>query len=686
MSGQNESARRLARLLDEDQEAIAAAWAERTYQNASFRPADDWLSSLVDSSTRGLKAMSDYLLNRSDTALKYYLTELSLACLRSGYESAEVTESLLLCKEAILPAIARVFSADALATWAVIAELDTCLRWMVRYFDSIYAAQTNRRLKQQHEHIMRMLMLSDEPPGTIEIDDVLRSIAQGIIDSIEVDHCDFYLVEASKNRLVPKFGVSMFPRPTQLAELFLNTSPDLTTDVFLRQVLEQKEPLVCPNVQADPRMSRTLAGRMGTKSILAVPLMTHDRVLAVAVTGTFRDYRAFTQEQIELAWDISKAGTLLIENAQLYAERLAESQSIQRGISALLQELELEEVLKIVCTEAQRLTGAQNSAAYLLQDAAWLQLFFSMGDIPIHDRIPVEQSLIGMALREGKTQLTNAPDRDERLFRPSHDIRNLLVAPLIANGRAVGALYAASKPSDFNEDDARIVGIFADQAAIAIENARLQERLRQMAALEERERLAREIHDNLAQSLSILKLQASNVGELLRTAQTEQAQVFLAEMIKTANEAHADAREAIFSLRHGASSAAEFMANLRSLLERYRRTYALDARLVVRDEDLSDLPTNVVVQLSRIIQEALTNMRKHAGASAVTVRLARTDGQLWVTVEDNGLGFDPGAVKKSEGSGVGLQIMRERTESLGGVLTVDALPGQGTRIVAQIPF
>lgn len=686
MGNQTESARVLAFLLAEYGDRIASTWAELTYRNASFRPGEHWRDILIKSWSAGLQAAIDYLVDGNAAALETYLTNLSHACLRSGYEMGEVTEALLLCKDAVLPVIAEALGVGGAMAWAVIGELDTCLRWMVRQFNAIYAAEANSRLKRQHEHIMRMLRLGSESPGMLEIDVVLRSIAEGIIDSIENDHCHFYLVDTNANRLLPMVGISRTDVQPEMTRLFLDSSPDLTTDVFLRQVLEQKAPLVSSNAQLDTRVNRNLIGAMGTKSILAVPLIAHDRVLAIAVTGTFDEFRTFTEEQIELAWDVAKAGTLLIENARLNAARLAESQSIQRGISALLQELELEEVLKIVCTETQRLTGAQDSAAYLLQDDDWLQLFFSMGELPIHERIPTEQSLTGAALRERKTMLTNTPGSDQRLFRTAHTIRNMLIAPLIANGRRVGALYAASKPTDFDEEDARIVGIFADQAAIAIENARLQEQLRQMAKLEERERLAREIHDNLAQALSILKLQASNIGDLLRAGQVEQAQTFLAEMIKTAGEAHADAREAIFSLRHSASSPAEFIAGLKSHLEHYRRTYGLDAQLVIQEADLNELPANVVVQLSRIIQEALTNVRKHASASAVVVRLEKAERSLTVTVEDNGQGFDFDPANRKENGGVGLQIMRERTESLGGVLTIAAQPGHGTRVVAQLPL
>lgn len=686
MNNRSQIGEKLAALLDQHQVAIAASWAEKVYQNASFRPDDMWLKVLLASTTQGLSAMSAALATGSYLDLEAYLVQLSYACLRSGFESGEVTEALLLCKDAILPEISRLHSYDLEYVLAMIAELDTCLRWTAGHFNTLYATEMNRRLRGQHEHIVRMLKLGQQAPASLDIADILRHIAQGIISSIEADHCDFYLVDENQSHFMPMSGISKTPLPPMLVENFLKQSPDVNTDIFLREIMERKEPLVCHNAQSDPRANRELINLLGVKSVLAVPLVAHDMVLAIAMTGTFDSYRTFTQEQIELAWDVARAGTLIIENARLYEKRLAEYQSFQRGISALLQELELEDVLKIVCTEAQRMTGTRGSAVYLLDGDEWLQLFFHTGDNPAFERIPIADSLTGLALREGRTILTNCPAEDKRLFCNSGDITNLLTAPLIANGKATGVLYAVNKPLGFTDDDAHLIGIFADQAAIAIENAQLHRQVRHMAALEERERLAREIHDNLAQALSVLKLQASHVEDLLQHNLNEKARTYAAEMIKTAEEAYLDAREAIFSLRNSASSYADFLPMLQAHLERYHRIYGLDAHLETQDAVTISLPTTTMIQVTRIIQEALANVRKHAKANSVHVYLTQNDEHLIIKIADDGQGFDPAAVTTSDVSGVGLQIMRERAESAGGKLEVETQPGKGTHVVVYVPW
>lgn len=523
------------------------------------------------------------------------------------------------------------------------------------------------------------------------MDEILRRIARAITAAVGVDHCGFYVLSDDGGRLLPRLGIDRRPLPPASVETFLNQPLDPDAHPGLRQVLDEKAPLACTNAQTDPRVDPAMATALGLKSFLALPLTADGRVLAVALATTFDTYRAFTPHEIELAADIASAAAPALENARLLAEsvhRLAENESIQRVTSTLLQGLDLKAVLQVVCREAQHLTGARGSSVYALEGDAALRLVSSTGEDPELDCIPVDQSLAGVVLRTGQLAVSNQAEGDERLFHSpaASPPSNMAVAPLCAAGRTVGVLYIANKPGAFTEGDTRLIRMFANQAAIAIVHAQLQQRVRALAALEERERLAREIHDNLAQALGLLKLQASRAADLLRGGQVEPAQAFLAELTHVASEAQADAREAIFNLRHSPGAEADLAAALRAQLERYRATYGLDVRLDLPEAGLADLPAPVVTQLTRIIQEALANVRKHARASQAWVRLELGREGLNVTIEDNGRGFDPAAVLEAAGDGAGLHIMRERAEGLGGRLDVVARPAAGTRIVAHMPL
>jgi PAS domain S-box-containing protein len=212
---------------------------------------------------------------------------------------------------------------------------------------------------------------------------------------------------------------------------------------------------------------------------------------------------------------------------------------------------------------------------------------------------------------------------------------------------------------------------------------------RVLAGLEERERLARGLHDNLAQVLGYATVQAQAVRELLAKGQTDVADTHLARLVDATREAHADAREYILGVKTGISSEQGFPAALGQYLQRFGQTCGLDTELIVPESEAlaeASLEPTVEIQLVRIVQEALTNVRKHAGATSVRVSLAIGDGRVQVMVEDDGRGFDPARLPADDAQNFGLDIMRERAEEVEGSLEVLSAPGQGTRITVRAPL
>jgi two-component system nitrate/nitrite sensor histidine kinase NarX len=184
--------------------------------------------------------------------------------------------------------------------------------------------------------------------------------------------------------------------------------------------------------------------------------------------------------------------------------------------------------------------------------------------------------------------------------------------------------------------------------------------------------------------LSTLKLQASYISGLLREGQIEQAQAWLAELKETITEAHVDVREDIFSLRSRISSGTNLVPTLQEYLTKYHAYYGMDAHLVTGQGTVAILAPEAATQVMRIVQEALANVHRHAKTNQAWVRIATPGDGFRITVEDHGLGFDPLQLA-SERPGYGLQVMRERAQSLGGSLVIDSHPGGGTRIVVWVP-
>ena len=212
----------------------------------------------------------------------------------------------------------------------------------------------------------------------------------------------------------------------------------------------------------------------------------------------------------------------------------------------------------------------------------------------------------------------------------------------------------------------------------------VEDRSRALAVLEERDRIAREMHDSLSQTLSYIRLTVGSIKERLDKGEVTTVADELEEVRQAARDAYADTRQGILALR--ASSALEkgLLPALQEFLEHYRAQTKLEVELRVSDSQAVDLSEAASVQVLRIIQEALANVRKHAAARSVIIEFSRSVGWVQISVLDDGRGFDP-AQAGQEGQRFGLQIMRERAESVGGTLEVFSRPGAGTRLVVTLP-
>ena len=234
---------------------------------------------------------------------------------------------------------------------------------------------------------------------------------------------------------------------------------------------------------------------------------------------------------------------------------------------------------------------------------------------------------------------------------------------------------------------ATIVFIILDrmQQEIARQNEQLLDDQRRMAVLEERDRLAREMHDSLAQVLGYIHLGAQTTKRTLARQDVTRAEQELDDITSLAYEAYKDVREAILGLRETVSPAIGILGTLREYLQKFSRQAALLTELDVDEADALQFSPDVEVQLIRVIQEALTNVRKHASADRAWVRIRRRDGEVNVTIEDNGQGFDP-AVVRANGHRFGVRIMQERVETVGGRFEIESSPGCGTNVHIYLPL
>lgn len=215
-------------------------------------------------------------------------------------------------------------------------------------------------------------------------------------------------------------------------------------------------------------------------------------------------------------------------------------------------------------------------------------------------------------------------------------------------------------------------------------HAQILEQQRGLATLQERERIARDLHDNLGQVLGFVKMEAQAARRLLARDRSSEADAHLAKVVAAAQDAHVDVREYIVGARAGLPGDTAFLPSLDRFLKRFREASGIATSFdAPREFSGCQLEPMVAAQLLPIIQEALTNVRKHAAAHAVHVRLAAVDGHAAAIVQDDGVGFDPSTV---DGQRFGLHFMRERAAEVGGSVDIRSAVGHGTEVVITMPL
>jgi two-component system, NarL family, nitrate/nitrite sensor histidine kinase NarX len=299
--------------------------------------------------------------------------------------------------------------------------------------------------------------------------------------------------------------------------------------------------------------------------------------------------------------------------------------------------------------------------------------------------IPDDACSCGASLKQSQSiiRLVKEPGPHPELFHCKNEGFETVVAiPVRFQQRTIGLLNLFFRVErDLGEDERHLLETLARHLGVAIENLRLIEREREMAAFEERNSIAQELHDSIAQSLAFLNIQTQILQNAMKQGDTEKANTSVTEIRTGVQECFADVRELLTHFRTRVGDSLE--SALRSIVARFERQTGVQAELQI-DGSATSLAPDRELQLIHIAQEALSNARKHARCKRVKLRLER--GPVYkLEVEDDGIGFDMHATA-APGDQVGLQIMRERAQRAGGSVQVQSQPGQGTKVALSLPL
>ena len=384
------------------------------------------------------------------------------------------------------------------------------------------------------------------------------------------------------------------------------------------------------------------------------------------------------------------------QRAESWAEEL-ESTVNQRTkeLTALLDisadissHIEVEGVLKSVVDTARELFQGKVSVLCLLNHSAnSLTVASTSGAKHALERTEatVNTKLLSDVLNRGKT-VTHGACSECPILSETY-LEEAVVAPMKIKGEAMGAICVADVDADIgNESSESMLTFLANSAANALENARLYDSSQSAAALAERERLAADMHDGLAQMLGYLNLKADQAVGSLADENIAEANEQLLMMQPAIQNAYDTVRKALVGLRDDGLSQTGLEDQLRSSLTDFEEKCDVETVLSLDEEVIALVSEEEQIQLLRIAQESLTNVRKHSEASEVVLSLSRDGNMVELNISDNGIGFDPAIPKEDDTPHLGLKIMRGRVERVVGSLTIQSQVDRGTQVIARIPI
>ena len=400
----------------------------------------------------------------------------------------------------------------------------------------------------------------------------------------------------------------------------------------------------------------------------------------------------FTDEDEELVSLLAAQAAVAVENARLYESATSWSQqleSLNEIGGALVGELELGPLLDLVATRLRELIGAR-VVAIALPAGNGLRIAAADGsaDLAAFDLLE-RDSKTGRVLERGRSEridsLLEDPEVNQEITRRLGASTGLYV-PLLSRERPIGVLVAHDKTGRdprFTSADLRLAEQFANRASIAVDLSRrvARDALHRVVAGQEleRRRLARELHDETGQALTSILLGLRAVEEAGGPDEMRKAASNLRELVVGTLQ---DVRRLAVQLRPKALDDFGLVAAVEHLVQTFSEATAIRVDLEAQLGD-ERLPAEVETTLYRIVQEALTNIVKHAEASRVSILLVRRSGSATVVIEDDGQGFDPAKLREE---GMGIMGMRERVELHEGRLTVESTPGSGATLVAEVPL
>jgi signal transduction histidine kinase len=364
-------------------------------------------------------------------------------------------------------------------------------------------------------------------------------------------------------------------------------------------------------------------------------------------------------------------------------------EGLSEAVRAIAGVLDVEQVLQLIVDRVRVLVGARYAALGIV-DGGLIERFVTSGITP-EERArlghpPEGHGLLGLIITEGRS--IRIPDIAAHPasygFPPHHPVMtSLLGVPVTVRNKTIGNLYLTDKEGapEFSEEEERLTELFALHAGIAIENARLYEAVQKLAVIEERDRIGKDLHDGIIQSIYAVTLSLEDVQELTQGEPAE-AMARVDRAIDALHGTIRDLRNFIFGLRPELVDRTDLTGLLAALADQVRQNSLIDVEVRLPESPI-ELPAHARAELLQIAREALSNVARHSGGTWAELTLTGAGDEIVLVISDNGRGFEPATTEPGEH--LGLANMRDRAVALGGSMELDSATGAGTRIIVRIP-
>ena len=561
---------------------------------------------------------------------------------------------------------------------ASIVEMEerSCLLALLR--DTTERKRAEARIRQEAARADALTRVAARLNAQLDLDTVLQAICEETTKALGVpaavllffDEKQGVFYPAATYGLPPAFTQQYIPNPRSVYD----------------QYPQQGTQIVVPNLRALPNLvNGQLFEDYGIHAIAIAGLNREDHLLGALSAYALDPSHTFREDDITLLRSLADLAAQAVRNAILYqAEQRRSAQfktlsEVGRHITSILA---VDELLRQIAHAVQRIFSPAHVRILLLEEEALVLV-----EPPPRQRVSCEQGIIGWVARQGAPALIGDVTQDERCLIDDKrftdnkvSIRSELAVPMKVQQRVIGVVDVASDTVHaYDEMDLIVLQSFADQATVALENARLYAQTRQLAVLEERQRLARELHDSVTQALYGMTLYTAAASDLLAAGDSGTADSHLRIMQETAQLALSEMRLLIFQLR-SPTLRDGLAAALQERLEAVEQRSGIKTTFTSNGSGCVD--ARVDEELYRIAQEALNNVLKHARAQTVTVHLHQEKGYTCLQICDDGIGFASQSAKPS--GGLGLRGIAERVAQLGGALAITSHPGQGTTIQVEV--